>query len=128
MRHTQHGRITGVSLSILRNVQAALRDEVVPLADPAAFKIIGSKEFGASAALLALAKDIGLDSALYSKPKQPWVQDTLAMIAGRIIYQGSKLALTHQWKYSTLWELCGTAGPVDVDVHCSEAMEVALTS
>ena len=126
VRHTQHGRITGVSLSILRNVQAALRDEVVPLADPAAFKIIGSKEFGASAALLALAKDIGLDSALYSKPRQPWVQDTLAMIAGRIIYQGSKLALTHQWKYSTLWELCGTAGPVDVDVHCYEAMDRLL--
>jgi transposase len=126
VKHVQHGRITGVSLPILRMVQAALRDEVVPRADPAAFNIVNSKEFGASGALLALARDIGLDTAIYSKPKESWVQDCLAMIIGRIVYQGSKLALTHQWKYSALWELCGTQGPVDVDTHCYQVMDRLL--
>ena len=126
VRHTQHGRITGLSLDTLRLVQAALRDDVVHLADPSAFKIVGSKEFGACAALLALARDIGLDTAIYSKPKEDWVQDTLAMIIGRIVYQGSKLSLSHQWKFSALWELCGTQGPVDVDTHCYEAMDRLL--
>ena len=77
-----------------------------------------SREFGASAALLALARDIGLDTALYSRPSESWVGDALAMIIGRIVHQGSKLALSHQWKNSALWELCGTTGPVDVDKHC----------
>lgn len=126
VRHVQHGRITDTPIAILRNVQAALRDEVVPKHDPAAFKITGSKEFGASAALLALAKDIGLDTAIYSKPNEAWVQDVLAMVVGRIVYQGSKLSLSHQWKYSALWELCGTAGEVDVDSHCYDAMDRLL--
>jgi len=36
---------------------------------------------------------------------------------GRILYQGSKPFLSHQWKHSALWELCGTEGPVDADEH-----------
>lgn len=126
IKHTQHGRITGVSLSTLRNVQAALRGEVISKNDPEAFRILSSKEFGASSALLSLAKSIGLDSALYSKTSTPWVRDVLAMIVGRILYQGSKLALSHAWKYSALWELCGTEGPVDVDKHCYESMDRLL--
>jgi len=116
----------GLSLSTLLNVQAALRDDVLPKNDPAAFKILSSREFGASAALLALAKDIGLDRALYSKTTLPWVRDTLAMIIGRILYQGSKLFLSHQWKNTSLWELCGVMGPVDVDEHCYEPLDRLL--
>jgi hypothetical protein len=40
----------------------------------------------------------GLDDrkfALYSR-KEAWVQDCLAMIVGRIVYAGSKLALSNQ--------------------------------
>ena len=48
------------------------------------------------------------------------------MIIGRIIYQGSKLFLSHQWKNSALWELCGTEGPVDVDEHCYEPLDRLL--
>jgi Transposase DDE domain len=126
VKHQQHGRLTGLPLNTLLNVQAALRDDVLPKDDPAAFKILSSKEYGASAALLALAKDIGLDRALYSKPSEPWVRDTLAMIIGRILYQGSKLSLSHQWKNSALWELCGTEGSVDVDTHCYAALDRLL--
>jgi transposase len=126
VKHAQHGRITGVSLSTLRNVQAALRGEVISKDDPEAFRILSSKEFGASSALLSLAKSIGLDTALYSKPATPWVKDVLAMITGRILYQGSKLALSHLWKDSALWELCGTEGAVDVDKHCYKPMDRLL--
>ena len=45
------------------------------------------------ATLLELAKELGLDRALYSR-KEAWVQDCLAMIVGRIVYAGSKLALS----------------------------------
>jgi hypothetical protein len=76
--------------------------------------------------LLALAKDIGLDRALYSKPSLPWVGDALAMIVGRILFQGSKLALSHPWKNSALWELCGTEGSVDVAKHCYAALDRLL--
>ena len=126
IKHHQHGRITHTPLRTLLNVQAALRGDVVRKDAPEAFQILGSKEYGASATFLALAKEIGLDTALYSKPKQPWVQDVLAMIVGRILYQGSKLSLSQQWKHSALWELCGTPGPVDVDKHCYEPMDRLL--
>ena len=126
IKHEQHGRITGQSLDTLLLIQAAFRGNVVRKDSPDAFRILDSKEFGASAALLALAKDIGLDRALYSKPSEPWVQDSLAMIVGRILFAGSKLALAHQWKNSALWELCGTNGAVDVDSHCYEPMDRLL--
>lgn len=126
IRHEQHGRLVGLPLSILLNVQAALRDDVIPKDDPAAFKIVSSKEFGASLALLALAKDLGLDRAIHSKTSQQWVRDVLAMIVGRILYQGSKLSLAHSWQHSCLWELCGVSGPVDVDEHCYEPLDALL--
>lgn len=54
------------------------------------------------------------------------MRDALAMIVGRIIYQGSKLSLSHQWKNSALWELSGTEGPVDVDEHCYAPLDRLL--
>jgi hypothetical protein len=88
-------------------------------------QILSSKEYGASYALLELAKQLGLDRALYSR-KEPWVGDCLAMIVGRLIYAGSKLALSNQWKNTALWELCGTEGKVDVEEHCYQAMDRLL--
>lgn len=124
--HTQHGRITGVPLHVLRNVQAALRDEVISWDDPRAFRVVESRELGGSMALLDLAHDIGLPKMLYSRPRERWVRDVLAMIVGRILFQGSKLSLTHRWRTSALWELCGVEGAVDVDEHCYEALDRLL--
>ena len=74
-------------------IQAAIHGEVMLKSDPEALRTTDSLEYGASAALLRLAKDIGLDKALYSRTHEPWVRDCLAMIVGRLVYQGSKLAL-----------------------------------
>ena len=84
-KHTQHGHITGCSLSQLKMLQLALREKVVPENSPQAFQIIESKEYGASKALYELSLKLGLDKILYSRPK-PWVNSVPAMIIGRIVY------------------------------------------
>ena len=94
--------------------------------DPQALRLTASLEYGASAALLRLAKDIGLDIALYSRPHEPWVRDCLAMIVGRLVYQGSKLSLSQSTAYSALWSLCGIEGPIDVNEHCYAPMDRLL--
>jgi len=106
-------------------LQAAFRGDVVPKGSAEDFQILASKEYGASYALLELAKELGLDRALYSR-KEAWVQDCLAMIVGRIVYAGSKLALSNQWKNTALWELCAVEGKVDVDLHCYLPMDRLL--
>ena len=70
-----------------------------------------------------LAKELELDWAIYSRP-EPWVRDLLALIAGRLIYQGSKLFLSHPGPNTTLWEQCGGQGPVDVQTHCQRLLEL----
>jgi len=123
--HTQHGRITGCSLPQLKMLQAAFREGVVPTDSPEAFKILTSREYGASHALLGLAKDLGLPSMLYSRNEE-WVKSVLAMVVGRIIFQGSKLSLCNQFPDTCLWELCGVLGRPDVDEHCYEPLDRLL--
>ena len=41
-------------------------------------------------AVLEVLKDLGLDKAIYSR-REAWVRQVLAMIVGRVVYQGSKL-------------------------------------
>ncbi len=125
VKHTQHGRLTGCSLDQLKMLQLAFREKVVPEDSPQALKILSAKEFGASAALLQLAKQLGLHRAIYSRT-EPWVNDCLAMIVGRIIFAGSKLSLCHQHNNTCLWELCGVEGEPDVEDHCYEAMDKLL--
>lgn len=122
IKHTNHGRITGLALDQLKLIQAAFRGDVVPKDSPQAFQTLNSREYGASYALLELAKELELDRALYSR-NEPWVQDCLAMIVGRLVYAGSKLALSNQWKNTALWELCGVEGPVEVEEHCYLPMD-----
>jgi len=125
VKHTTHGRLTGMELSELKLVQAAFRGDVTPTGSAEGLRTTESKEYGASQAVLSLARELGLDRAIYSR-HEAWVEDCLAMIAGRVVHAGSKLALSHQWKNTALWELCGTEGAVDVDLHCYAAMDRLL--
>jgi len=124
-RHTQHGRITGCTLAQLKMLQHAFRDCVVPAGDSNTFKIIASREYGVSNIILKLIKELGLHRVLYSRSEQ-WVECIMAMIAGRIIYQGSKLGLCNQWQNTSLWELCGIKGRPDVDKHCYAPLDRLL--
>jgi hypothetical protein len=63
-------------------------------------------EYGASYVFKALAKQIGLEQAI-SSTKSEWRENVMAMITGRILYQGSKLSLVNQYMDTSLWELAG---------------------
>jgi len=123
--HTQHGRITDCTLEQLKMLQCAFRGEVTPFGDPGAYKIISSRELGASQAILNLTHELGLHRMLYSRA-EPWVDCVMAMIVGRIVYQGSKLGLCNQWQSTSLWELCGINGKPDVDKHCYASLDRLL--
>jgi transposase len=125
VKHTNHGRISGLPLDKLKLIQAAFRGDVVAKNSAEAFQVLSSREYGASHAFLQLAKDLGLPEILYSR-NEPWVAPALAMIVGRIVYAGSKLALSQQSPNTVLWELCGVGGRVDVDKHCYEVMDRLL--
>ena len=121
VKHQTLSRIVGLDLMQLKLLQAVLQGNVVAKSE---FKIMSSKEYGASFAGIALAKELGLDKAIYSKPYEQWVKDSLAMIVGRLVNAGSKLALSKINKDSALWELCGVIDDkIDVNEHCYEAMD-----
>ncbi len=125
VKHKQYGRITGQTLEQLKLLQLSFRNKVIPEDDPQAFKIVESKEYGASCTVLRLIKDIGLETEIYSKPER-WVNDVCAMITGRIIFAGSKLSLCNQYSTSTLWEQCGEEGRPDVRKRCYKALDNLL--
>ena len=52
VKHSTHGRITGLTLEQLKLLQAAFRGDVVPKGSAEDFQILASKEYGASYALL----------------------------------------------------------------------------
>ena len=121
IKHETVGRVTGVGLQELKLIQATLQGKVV-LKDE--FEILGSKEHGATYALLEIARQTGLDRMIYSRPSMQWVRNALAMIVGRAVYAGSKLALTRIGADSTLWEQAGAGNDeIDVNIHCYDVMD-----
>jgi hypothetical protein len=115
--------ITGLPLEQLRAMQAAIQGKTVMKDD---FKVTSSREHGASFSCVEMIKALGLDRAIYSRVSDEWVRCSLAMIAGRLVYAGSKLSLSHCGSYSSLWETCGVGGEIDVNVHCYAAMDRLL--
>ena len=126
IKHTTHGRIKNKNLEELKLLQAAFRGDVIATDRPDSLRTSKSKEYGATYAALSLAKDLELDKTIYSRTTEQWVKDCLAMIIGRLVYAGSKLALSHRWEDTALWELSGIEGEVDVDKHCYEPMDRLL--
>ena len=124
VKHQTLSRINGLTLEQLLNMKAAFDGETIKRGD---IKISGGREYGASAMLLGLAKKTGLDKIIYSR-SEPWVRCALAMIIGRIVFQGSKLALSRVSDISCLWEICGVSdAKIDVDRHCYDAMDKLLS-
>ena len=126
VKHKSYGRLSGLSLEKLKLIQATLKGEVRLLTSDDIPQANNTKEYGASFSNLQLAKELELDTAIYSKSNQQWVQDVLAMIVGRIIYAGSKLSLSNRYKDTALWELCGVEGVIDVEKHCYASMDRLL--
>lgn len=91
------------------------------------FNIGSTYEFGCSYAFYELAKEIGLDKIIYSR-KEQWRENILAMIVGRIAFQGSKLSLVNVFKDTALWELAGhkLGERPDVEKDCYQPMDRLL--
>ena len=86
--------------------------------------ITESREYGASYACVELMKELGLDKIIHSHNREEWVCAALAMIAGRLVYAGSKLSLSHCTSFSALWEVGGGIDKeIYVNVHCYNAMD-----
>ena len=85
-------------------------------------------EYGASYALKDLARQIGLENAIFSSKTQ-WRENVMAMIIGRILYQGSKLSLINTFNDTALWELAGHVygKRPDVEKHCYQPMDELLS-
>jgi transposase len=113
-------QITGLSLGQLQLMKASIQGKTIMKDD---FKIIASREFGASHAALSIAKELELNKIIHSRYSQDWVKSALAMIVGRLVFQGSKLSLSNCSSYSALWEICGISGEIDVEVNCYDAMD-----
>jgi transposase len=84
-------------------------------------------EYGASYALKELSQQIGLGNAIFST-KTEWRENVMAMIIGRILYQGSKLSLVNTYNDTALWELAGHVygKRPDVEKHCYKPMDELL--
>ena len=117
-------QFAGLSLAQLQMIRASLQGKAVMKDE---FKILSSREYGASFAGLSIAKELGLHKALHSQHSQEWVKSALAMIVGRLVFQGSKLSLSHCGAYSALWEVCGIEGRISVDTHCYDAMDMLFS-
>jgi transposase len=118
--------ISNLPSELIQNIRSFLKGE------RGDFKISdlqngASYEYGASFALRELSKKIGLDKAICST-KEQWSEDVLAMIIGRVLYQGSKLNLVNTFQDTALWELAGHTYGVrpDVEKNCYQPMDKLL--
>jgi len=122
VQHRTRGRVTGLSLAQLEAIRLFVQ-RGCPTGGGSEVK--NSREYGATWAVLQVAEDLGLDRMLYSR-RGDWVRYALAMIVGRVVYQGSKLSLTNLWRDTALWVSCGLPDErPDVD-ECYEAMDALL--
>lgn len=126
VKHRTIANITKLPAEHIRQLKASLRGE------KGEFKIsdlgVGrSYEYGGSFVLRELAKDIGLDKAIFSRATQ-WRENILAMISGRILHQGSKLNLVNTYMDTALWEIAGHKFGTrpDVKKDCYNPMDELL--
>ena len=123
-KHENLYRFKGMSFEQLKAIQSAMQNKSVPKDQ---FKIVSSLEYGASYAAYSVLKEVGLHKAIHSRFLDDWVKSSIAMIIGRLVYQGSKLSLSNCSSYSALWEICGIEGEIDVNIHCYDAMDKLLS-
>lgn len=122
VKHDTVGKINGCTIEQLRALKAAFDGKVFTEKD---IFVSDCREYGASYLLHTLAKSIGVDKLIYARNEE-WVKYALAMIIGRIVYQGSKLALSKCTDYSALFEVCGIHDE-KIDVNsCYDAMDELL--
>ncbi len=126
VKHNTVANLSKLPPDYIRQLKSSIKNE------KGDFKLVDLKngatyEYGASFVFKNLAKQIGLEQAIGSR-KAEWRENIMAMIIGRILYQGSKLNLVNQFMDTTLWELAGHEYGVrpDVEKHCYKPMDELL--
>jgi transposase len=127
VKHRTIANISKLPPQQIQQIKAILSGDKVHVFDPSDLKLCNVREYGASAAVIAMMDELGLRKILHSRPES-WKKNVMAMIAGRLVYQGSKLALTNMYNSSVLWELAGHEQGVrpDVEKHCYEPLDRLL--
>ncbi len=77
IKHTTHGTIKNKTYEELKLSQAAFRGVVVEKGSSDGIRITESNEYGASYAVLQLAKELELDKAIYSRTSEQRVKKLL---------------------------------------------------
>jgi transposase len=118
--------ISNLDPDLICNIQSFLKGEENKI-NAFELKNGSAYEYGASYVFKALAKQIGLEQVI-SSTKSEWRENVMAMITGRILYQGSKLSLVNQYMDTSLWELAGHTRGVrpNVEKHCYKPMDNLL--
>ncbi len=126
VKHNTVANLSKLPPEYIRQLKSSLKNE------KGDFKLTDLKngstyEYGGSYVFKSLAKQIGLEQAI-SSTKSEWRENVMAMIVGRILYQGSKLSLVNQYMDTSLWELAGHDYGVrpDVEKHCYKPMDELL--
>ena len=127
VKHRTLANISKLPAKLIASIKRLIKEDVHCFNSGDPLSVNSGREYGASFAVWTVARSLGLDKLIFSRPVQ-WREDVMAMIIGRIVYQGSKLKLTNLFADTALWEIAGhPAGQrVDVDKHCYEAMDSLL--
>jgi len=125
VKHKLIANISKLPMEYIKRISLILQGEDAGESAPLKLWENGaSYEYGASYAFKRLAEETELAKVINSR-KTPWRENALAMIIGRILYQGSKLSLVNQYKDTALWELAGHkyGERPDVEKHCYKVMD-----
>ena len=115
VRHETVANVSGLPPEAIEALTLALKGvALVPAGD--AFEIVRARKHGHVEAALAAARRLGLARLLDRAPSRE--RDLcLAMITGRVLAPGSKLACTRQLDSCTLGEELGVAGAVHDELY-----------
>lgn len=127
VKHKTILNLSALPKDLIQKIETLIKNPETIFNKSGPLKVTNNREHGASNALMNLIKQLELDKIIYSR-KESWRQDVLAMIIGRIVYQGSKLHLTQLHKDSILWELIGFKNQncPDVEEHCYKPLDRLL--
>ena len=117
VRHETVANVSGLPPEAIEALTLALKGVMlVPAGE--AFEIVRSRKHGHVEAVLTAARRLGLPRLLDREPCRE--RDLcLAMIAGRVLAPGSKLACTRQLHACTLGEELGVEGAVHDDLYAA---------
>lgn len=129
VKHRTLANISKLPAHYIEQIKRIISQGKVCLIDRETIRSEESREYGASYAVVETIRNLGLDRIIYSR-KEQWREDVVAMIAGRVVYQGSKLSLANLYKDTALWQLCGhkTDSRPDVEKHCYDVLDRLLDS